>query len=108
MDVSIDAGVFMETYRHTDTQTKHMAKTYIWKIEMANCSFIGVIVSMEHLKGIAALVVIANRQIYLFSFIVRNETLKTNTLLTLDPNISGVFNGPYPFGIDPVSIYNHM
>lgn len=33
----------------------------------------------------------------------RNKTLQTNTLLTLDPNISGVFRGPYPFGIDPVS-----
>uniref|UniRef100_A0AAY4AA88 V-type proton ATPase subunit a n=1 Tax=Denticeps clupeoides TaxID=299321 RepID=A0AAY4AA88_9TELE len=31
-----------------------------------------------------------------------NETLKTNALLTLDPNISGVFNGPYPIGIDPI------
>lgn len=33
----------------------------------------------------------------------RNKTLQTNALLTLDPNISGVFSGPYPFGIDPVS-----
>lgn len=33
----------------------------------------------------------------------RNKTLQTNALLTLDPNVSGVFNGPYPFGIDPVS-----
>lgn len=24
-------------------------------------------------------------------------------MLTLNPNISGVFLGPYPFGIDPVS-----
>ncbi|XP_041926202.1 V-type proton ATPase 116 kDa subunit a2 [Alosa sapidissima] len=31
-----------------------------------------------------------------------NETLRTNALLTLDPNISGVFSGPYPFGIDPI------
>ncbi|XP_061603944.1 V-type proton ATPase 116 kDa subunit a 2 [Phyllopteryx taeniolatus] len=31
-----------------------------------------------------------------------NETLQTNTLLTLDPNVSGVFTGPYPFGIDPI------
>ncbi|KAG9353928.1 hypothetical protein JZ751_012052 [Albula glossodonta] len=31
-----------------------------------------------------------------------NETLRTNALLTLDPNITGVFNGPYPFGIDPI------
>ncbi|KAL0965602.1 hypothetical protein UPYG_G00283430 [Umbra pygmaea] len=31
-----------------------------------------------------------------------NETLQTNALLTLDPNISGVFIGPYPFGIDPI------
>lgn len=29
--------------------------------------------------------------------------LKGNSLLTLDPNVTGVFNGPYPFGIDPVS-----
>uniref|UniRef100_A0A6Q2YUQ0 V-type proton ATPase subunit a n=1 Tax=Esox lucius TaxID=8010 RepID=A0A6Q2YUQ0_ESOLU len=31
-----------------------------------------------------------------------NETLQTNALLTLDPNVSGVFIGPYPFGIDPI------
>ncbi|XP_064163497.1 V-type proton ATPase 116 kDa subunit a 2-like isoform X2 [Anguilla rostrata] len=31
-----------------------------------------------------------------------NETLSTNSLLTLDPNVTGVFNGPYPFGIDPI------
>uniref|UniRef100_A0AAX7TSM0 V-type proton ATPase subunit a n=1 Tax=Astatotilapia calliptera TaxID=8154 RepID=A0AAX7TSM0_ASTCA len=31
-----------------------------------------------------------------------NKTLQTNALLTLDPNVSGVFNGPYPFGIDPI------
>ncbi|KAM9794082.1 V-type proton ATPase 116 kDa subunit a 2 isoform 2-T2 [Syngnathus typhle] len=31
-----------------------------------------------------------------------NKTLQTNTLLTLDPNVSGVFTGPYPFGIDPI------
>lgn len=35
----------------------------------------------------------------------RNKTLQTNALLTLDPNVSGVFSGPYPFGIDPVSKY---
>uniref|UniRef100_A0A667XMR3 V-type proton ATPase subunit a n=1 Tax=Myripristis murdjan TaxID=586833 RepID=A0A667XMR3_9TELE len=32
----------------------------------------------------------------------QNETLQTNALLTLDPNVSGVFSGPYPFGIDPI------
>uniref|UniRef100_A0A8C3A6K4 V-type proton ATPase subunit a n=1 Tax=Cyclopterus lumpus TaxID=8103 RepID=A0A8C3A6K4_CYCLU len=32
----------------------------------------------------------------------QNKTLRTNALLTLDPNISGVFSGPYPFGIDPI------
>lgn len=26
-----------------------------------------------------------------------------NRFLTLDPNVTGVFNGPYPLGIDPVS-----
>ncbi|XP_036384645.1 V-type proton ATPase 116 kDa subunit a2-like [Megalops cyprinoides] len=31
-----------------------------------------------------------------------NETLRSNALLTLDPNVSGVFNGPYPLGIDPI------
>ncbi|XP_046871019.1 V-type proton ATPase 116 kDa subunit a2 isoform X3 [Hypomesus transpacificus] len=31
-----------------------------------------------------------------------NETLQTNPVLTLDPNVSGVFRGPYPFGIDPI------
>ncbi|XP_066545856.1 V-type proton ATPase 116 kDa subunit a 2 isoform X1 [Amia ocellicauda] len=28
--------------------------------------------------------------------------LHSNALLTLDPNVTGVFNGPYPFGIDPI------
>uniref|UniRef100_A0A671RS72 V-type proton ATPase subunit a n=1 Tax=Sinocyclocheilus anshuiensis TaxID=1608454 RepID=A0A671RS72_9TELE len=32
----------------------------------------------------------------------KNETLQTNALLTLDPNVSGVFSGPYPLGIDPI------
>ncbi|XP_067288957.1 V-type proton ATPase 116 kDa subunit a 2 isoform X3 [Pseudorasbora parva] len=31
-----------------------------------------------------------------------NETLQTNILLTLNPNVSGVFSGPYPLGIDPI------
>lgn len=30
--------------------------------------------------------------------------LATHQSLTLDPNVTGVFRGPYPFGIDPVSI----
>uniref|UniRef100_A0A8C1TLE3 V-type proton ATPase subunit a n=1 Tax=Cyprinus carpio TaxID=7962 RepID=A0A8C1TLE3_CYPCA len=33
---------------------------------------------------------------------LQNETLQTNALLTLDPNVSGVFSGPYPLGIDPI------
>ncbi|KAJ3604713.1 hypothetical protein NHX12_029452 [Muraenolepis orangiensis] len=28
--------------------------------------------------------------------------LAANRFLSLDPNITGVFNGPYPFGIDPI------
>lgn len=28
--------------------------------------------------------------------------LATHPLLTLDPNVTGVFQGPYPFGIDPI------
>nr|XP_023510355.1 V-type proton ATPase 116 kDa subunit a isoform X1 [Equus caballus] len=31
-----------------------------------------------------------------------DEFLAQHPLLTLDPNVSGVFRGPYPFGIDPV------
>ncbi|KAK7126024.1 hypothetical protein R3I93_021413 [Phoxinus phoxinus] len=31
-----------------------------------------------------------------------NETLQMNTLLALNPNVSGVFSGPYPLGIDPI------
>ncbi|CAL9683456.1 unnamed protein product [Knipowitschia caucasica] len=31
-----------------------------------------------------------------------NKTLQTNALLMLDPNVSGVFRGPYPLGIDPI------
>ncbi|KAG9474230.1 hypothetical protein GDO78_004507 [Eleutherodactylus coqui] len=30
------------------------------------------------------------------------ELLKTEHVLQLDPAINGVFNGPYPFGIDPI------
>ncbi|NWU71284.1 VPP3 ATPase, partial [Pterocles burchelli] len=30
--------------------------------------------------------------------------LATHPTLTLDPNVTGVFRGPYPFGIDPVSV----
>lgn len=41
--------------------------------------------------------------VLIFFSIRRNKTLQTNALLTLDPNVSGVFGGPYPFGIDPVS-----
>uniref|UniRef100_A0A8C9TJM2 V-type proton ATPase subunit a n=1 Tax=Scleropages formosus TaxID=113540 RepID=A0A8C9TJM2_SCLFO len=35
-------------------------------------------------------------------FFFWNETLRSNALLTLDPNITGVFSGPYPLGIDPI------
>uniref|UniRef100_A0A8C5HB01 V-type proton ATPase subunit a n=1 Tax=Gouania willdenowi TaxID=441366 RepID=A0A8C5HB01_GOUWI len=34
--------------------------------------------------------------------ISRHKTIWSNVLLTLDPNVSGVFYGPYPFGIDPI------
>ncbi|XP_048826541.1 V-type proton ATPase 116 kDa subunit a 3-like [Brienomyrus brachyistius] len=30
------------------------------------------------------------------------KTLQQNQYLTLDPNVTGVFQGPYPFGIDPI------
>ncbi|XP_070836842.1 V-type proton ATPase 116 kDa subunit a isoform X3 [Chaetodon trifascialis] len=30
------------------------------------------------------------------------DTLEGNKVLQLDPNIDGVFNGPYPIGIDPI------
>ncbi|KAJ8286096.1 hypothetical protein GJAV_G00034500 [Gymnothorax javanicus] len=30
------------------------------------------------------------------------RTLRDNAFLTLDPNVTGVFNGPYPLGIDPI------
>ncbi|XP_063075365.1 V-type proton ATPase 116 kDa subunit a 3 [Engraulis encrasicolus] len=30
------------------------------------------------------------------------DTLRDNQYLTLDPNVTGVFRGPYPFGIDPI------
>lgn len=38
-----------------------------------------------------------------FSFHCSLEDLKSNRYLALDPNVSGVYNGAYPFGIDPVS-----
>ncbi|XP_072534563.1 V-type proton ATPase 116 kDa subunit a 3 [Salminus brasiliensis] len=31
-----------------------------------------------------------------------DDTLKENQYLSLDPNVTGVFQGPYPFGIDPI------
>uniref|UniRef100_UPI00359022A8 V-type proton ATPase 116 kDa subunit a1-like isoform X1 n=2 Tax=Myxine glutinosa TaxID=7769 RepID=UPI00359022A8 len=31
-----------------------------------------------------------------------SQNLNPNSHLTLDPTVSGVFNGPYPFGIDPI------
>nr|XP_006640305.1 PREDICTED: V-type proton ATPase 116 kDa subunit a isoform 2 isoform X3 [Lepisosteus oculatus] len=32
-----------------------------------------------------------------------NDTdVHSNAFLTLDPNVTGVFSGPYPFGIDPI------
>ncbi|XP_012692437.1 V-type proton ATPase 116 kDa subunit a3 [Clupea harengus] len=30
------------------------------------------------------------------------DTLRENQYLSLDPNVTGVFQGPYPFGIDPI------
>ncbi|KAK2890565.1 hypothetical protein Q8A67_013208 [Cirrhinus molitorella] len=30
------------------------------------------------------------------------ETFRSNQYLSLDPNVSNVFTGPYPFGIDPI------
>ena len=33
----------------------------------------------------------------------RKEDMHENRFLTLDPNVTGVFKGPYPLGIDPVS-----
>lgn len=38
------------------------------------------------------------------SFSVSDEIFRTNPYLTLDPNVTGVFTGPYPFGIDPVNL----
>ncbi|KAM6944727.1 V-type proton ATPase 116 kDa subunit a isoform 2-T2 [Lycodopsis pacificus] len=32
----------------------------------------------------------------------KNGDISGNRLLTLDPNVTGVFNGPYPLGIDPI------
>ena len=35
--------------------------------------------------------------------ICRVDTLDSNSVLQLDPAVAGVFGGPYPMGIDPVS-----
>uniref|UniRef100_A0A8C2IQB7 V-type proton ATPase subunit a n=1 Tax=Cyprinus carpio TaxID=7962 RepID=A0A8C2IQB7_CYPCA len=35
-----------------------------------------------------------------------DETLRSNQYLTLDPNVTGVFQGPYLFGIDPVTSHH--
>lgn len=39
---------------------------------------------------------------YLLFNLYRFETLDSNPVLQLDPAVPGVFNGPYPLGIDPV------
>ncbi|KAM3868239.1 V-type proton ATPase 116 kDa subunit a [Diretmus argenteus] len=31
-----------------------------------------------------------------------DDDIRANRFLTLDPNVTGVFNGPYPLGIDPI------
>ncbi|KAM6422950.1 V-type proton ATPase 116 kDa subunit a 2 [Liasis olivaceus] len=31
-----------------------------------------------------------------------SQAALTNSYVTLDPNVTGVFSGPYPFGIDPI------
>lgn len=36
-------------------------------------------------------------------FYCSDEYLSQHPMLTLNPNLTGVFLGPYPFGIDPVS-----
>lgn len=38
-----------------------------------------------------------------FFFLCSPEDLHKNQYLALDPNVTGVYNGVYPFGIDPVS-----
>ncbi|TNN52945.1 V-type proton ATPase subunit a isoform 2 [Liparis tanakae] len=34
----------------------------------------------------------------------KNADISGNRFLTLDPNVTGVFNGPYPLGIDPMKM----
>ncbi|KFP83936.1 V-type proton ATPase 116 kDa subunit a isoform 2, partial [Acanthisitta chloris] len=38
----------------------------------------------------------------MFEKVWHKEDLKSHQFLALDPNISGVYNGAYPFGIDPI------
>lgn len=38
-----------------------------------------------------------------FFFRCSDKDVESNRYLALDPNVSGVYNGAYPFGIDPVS-----
>ncbi|XP_048467723.1 V-type proton ATPase 116 kDa subunit a 2-like [Rhincodon typus] len=38
------------------------------------------------------------------SNIWKDDDLRYNQYLTLDPNVTGVFKGPYPFGIDPLDL----
>ncbi|KAG2471460.1 VPP2 ATPase, partial [Polypterus senegalus] len=40
-------------------------------------------------------------RLFILKFLDRFEDL-SNGYLSLDPNVTGVFNGPYPFGIDPI------
>lgn len=44
-------------------------------------------------------------KLIVFHLFFRFEILENTRLLQLDPAIDGVFNGPYPIGIDPVNIF---
>lgn len=50
----------------------------------------------------SAVMINISKSVFFFS---RFQTLEDNRLLQLDPAVDGVFNGPYPIGIDPVNIY---
>lgn len=61
------------------------------------------------LKDITSIIQITLLLTSMFIFLSsRFKTLEENRLLQLDPAVPGVFGGPYPIGIDPVSVYKKI
>lgn len=56
---------------------------------------------LQNWKYVVIMFKVSNLSVFIFH--CSDEDLEANRYLALDPNVSGVYNGVYPFGIDPVS-----